>query len=216
MLNNRSRLLFIIAAIALAGPALARDKKQPVLKVAKPVVHSVHVWHSTVPAREAKQDQTVTIIGNKIDWGTGYWTGNLEFGGENLIYRSGGSNLAQAISDRQLTGIKMSEVCQNLFISDAARATTGQSDVTTRWLTAQEIYNSMVAKRIIGFYQQAIRIDLLVDRTSYKGFKVGYADGSHETWIITPNSSFSSVKLFDTPAPDSLTGGKEGAGCVGK
>jgi hypothetical protein len=45
------------------------------------------------------------------------------------------------------------------------------------------------------------------DGKGYQGYKVTYADGGTETWYVSPNAQYSSIKLLDQPMADSLKPG---------
>jgi hypothetical protein len=116
-------------------------------------------------------------------------------------------SLAIAIAKAELNAVKMSDVCQNPGISSAAKQTTAGTGVTDRWLAAQEVFNSIKLANMWSLYQGAFGstgIRIIVDGKSYQGFNVTYADGSTEKWVVNPGNATSMVKLFDTPAPNSL------------
>ncbi|MDA8523433.1 hypothetical protein [Acidovorax sp. NCPPB 4044] len=105
----------------------------------------------------------------------------------------------------QMDGIKrMTSVCI-APVSKAAKSTTKNSDVTDRWLAAQEVFNNMQTIGTIDTYREfASGLKILIGGVKYDGFIVSYADGSRETWAINPSYKYSSVKLIDTPFPDSI------------
>ncbi len=99
---------------------------------------------------------------------------------------------------------KKASVC-NAIVSDAARSTTSTSDVTSRWLAAQEVFNYMHMQNIISQWREYTgNIVFKIDGKMYSGFKVRYADGASETWAINPGYKTSSIKLLDSPMPNSL------------
>lgn len=100
--------------------------------------------------------------------------------------------------------INLSTVCGNPFISSAAKQTTSKSDVTHRWLAAQELFNTIVMKNLWGTYKSATQIKLVINGKTYDGFSVAYADGVREVWAVNPGFAQSTIKLMDTPMPDSM------------
>lgn len=121
------------------------------------------------------------------DWLDGYWGTHMEAAILSQI-----SNLTRSTS-----------VCIAL-ISGNAKSTTSTSDVTTRWLAAQEVFNYINnAGMLSDLHTMTRTLTFIMDGKSYQGFRVAYADGVRETWAINPNYKYSSVKLLDQPLPNS-------------
>ncbi|GKS95002.1 MULTISPECIES: hypothetical protein [unclassified Acidovorax] len=90
-------------------------------------------------------------------------------------------------------------------VSSGAKSTTKNSDVTNRWLAAQEVFNDMTNLGTLDAYRDFARdFKISMNGVTYNGFTVSYADGSRETWAINPGYKYSSIKLIDTPFPDSI------------
>ena len=147
---------------------------------------------------------TVTVTGH-IDWGSGAFDSlfsdvHPEPGvdeGLKQIYLATMSAIARAGG--------FSSACTNPALPDSLRYNTSNSDATSRWLTAQALYNSALASRMLDFWvSRGAPISLLIDGKSYKGYTVYYSDGFSEVWVVNPGASTSTIKLFDTPVPDSL------------
>ena len=152
--------------------------------------------------------QPVIITGTRIDWGTGFFDDPYFNDSAPPIYASdyGSEQIFLGIVRNRAKSLLMSDVCNNPALSNAAKTTTSGSDMTNRWLTAQETFNYLQINSLWLWYQQATGgIALLVAGTNYAGFRLIYADGASETWMINPLFSLSSIKLFDTPLPGSLT-----------
>lgn len=99
---------------------------------------------------------------------------------------------------------KSSSVCVAL-VSNAARSTTSTSDVTSRWLAAQEVFTFIKNAGNLAQYREISRsLTFIIDGKRYDGFTVTYADGARETWAVNPGHATSSVKLLDQPLPNSL------------
>ncbi|WP_428424033.1 hypothetical protein [Methylibium sp.] len=125
------------------------------------------------------------------------------------------NSLGVAIENAKYTAIKLSNICSNPAVSSATKSTTSKSDTLDRWLAATDVFNTVVARGLFGMYQAAYGgISILIDTKRYTGFKVTYADGASEVWVINPGYSTSSVKLFDNPAPNSLTAPNPKASCI--
>jgi hypothetical protein len=88
--------------------------------------------------------------------------------------------------------------------------TTSHADVLDRYFAAAEVYTTIQnsASAIQGIVIGTLKNPS--DGKTYKGFEITYADGGTEKWMIFPSPA-SSVKLLDTPYPDSL---KRGDGVV--
>ncbi|GKT15687.1 hypothetical protein AVHY2522_08985 [Acidovorax sp. SUPP2522] len=94
-------------------------------------------------------------------------------------------------------------------VSSGAKSTTRNSDVTNRWLAAQEVFNYMTNLGTMDSYRDFARdFKISMNGVTYNGFTVSYADGSRETWAINPGYKYSSIKLIDTPYPDSINTNK--------
>ncbi|GKS84191.1 hypothetical protein AVMA1855_08585 [Acidovorax sp. SUPP1855] len=89
-------------------------------------------------------------------------------------------------------------------VSANAKSTTSASDVTSRWLAAQEVFNYQNTTGLLAKREEMIKnLIFIIDGKRYKGFHVLYADGVRETWAVNPGYSWSSVKLLDQPLPNS-------------
>lgn len=153
----------------------------------------------------------VTITGSTIQWGYGYF--DIPFS-EVPGYITVGGGISGGIQQQRSRAIDMSSVCKNPAISTEAKAITSGNGPTNRWLAAQEMFNTLLAQKMLTFYYQASNISVLIEGKAYQAFRVTYADGAKETWIINPLYSSSSFKLFDLPAPDSLTAPSPADGCI--
>jgi len=172
---------------------------------------SIAATHTWQPKRQILSDgtvilPTVIITGTSIDWGDGGW----DFGFDDSVSTAptNGSSQGIAIAQAKIKALSLANACQNPALSSAAKSTTSESDVTQRWLTANEMAAQVDLQHLWSSYQQAYGssgITLIIDSKSYMGFKVTYVDGSTETWAVTPNHYFTQMKLFDFPAPNSLT-----------
>lgn len=57
-------------------------------------------------------------------------------------------------------------------------------------------------------------IKIMIDSKPYQGFKITYADGASEVWLVNPGWATSSIKVLDTPVPGTLkTPSSPAAGC---
>ena len=146
---------------------------------------------------------TVTITG-QIDWG---------FGSFDSSFVDIPSDFSAVGNNQQLIffltavnkGGAISSVCTNPTLSPDLKLTTSSSDATTRWLAAQSMFITGQAEGILDVWINAgVPITLLIDSKSYQGYKVFYADGYSEVWVINPGWRTSTFKLFDLPAPSSL------------
>ncbi|MDD2545377.1 MAG: hypothetical protein PHI55_03745 [Burkholderiaceae bacterium] len=99
--------------------------------------------------------------------------------------------------------LKSSSVCYAL-VSGNAKSTTSTSDLTSRWLAAQEVFNFINNSGNLAQYREITRtLTFIINGKRYNGFAIAYADGVRETWPINPGYSTSSVKLLDQPLPNS-------------
>lgn len=91
-----------------------------------------------------------------------------------------------------------------VLTSDLSRVTS-HNDTTDRWLAAQGVYAVITAPTTAAVIKNAVLGTVVnpSDGKTLKAFKVTYADGGSEKWMIFPSPA-SSVKLFDTPFPNSL------------
>jgi len=83
---------------------------------------------------------------------------------------------------------------------------TSLADTTSRYLAAASVYTKLQAASAT---LKSVTIGTAInpyDGVTYKAFKVTYADGGTEKWLVFPDPR-ASVKLFDTPLPDSLVPG---------
>jgi hypothetical protein len=158
---------------------------------------------------------TVTVYGNYVSyWNPTWYAPDYGGFGAGVEYTGGGGpgNVGYAIASARERAFNMSNVC-NAPVSPGARATTANSDVTSRWLAAQEVFNVIQSRNLYPLYQQSINsLSFLMNGVKYSGFKITYSDGARETWAINPGFRTSSVKLLDQPLPNSLKPGAE-AGC---
>lgn len=186
---------------------------------------ATHVWTPS-PAQQAANTQMralsvqnpsavyvtlplVTITGH-IEWGDGSFDGGQDTAS---TFTSGGNSLAQAISDHKERALSLTNVCSNPTLSADLKTTTTGSGTEGRWLAAMAMISSIDAAGLFTWYGAAYgSIAIIVDGKTYGAFKVTYADGARETWMVTPNHLTSSMKLFDTPLPGSLTAPTK-AGC---
>lgn len=151
----------------------------------------------------------VTITGS-IDWGTGSFDASFEnIPSELGISYDENYELRQAyifLANQAARLSTFSSVCNNPLVSSDTRRTTSSDDKTARWMATQDVFNKMaLQKGAIEFYtQSAVPITLLIDNKTYTGFKVFYSDGFSEVWVVNPGWQTSSLRVFDTPVPDSL------------
>jgi hypothetical protein len=82
---------------------------------------------------------------------------------------------------------------------------TSHNDTNDRWLAAQDVYVVITAPDTAAAIRGAVLGTVVNPSTgkTIKAFKVTYADGGTEKWMIFPTPA-SVVKLFDTPFPGSL------------
>lgn len=155
-------------------------------------------------ARTDSDLQIVIVTATRIYWGPGSFDSPIS----EVPNVSSFNGLSFAINSARERAVNLANACKNPLISAAAKSTASTSTTESRWLAAQEMYNSIQASNLWSMYQNAYGgISIIVNGQSYRGFKVKYVDGATETWVVTPNAATSSVKLFDTPAPDSLKPG---------
>jgi hypothetical protein len=74
------------------------------------------------------------------------------------------------------------------------------------------LYNVFLAKNLWNVYRNNAPINIIINGKTYQGFSVTYKDGGQETWVVFPDPR-ASVKLFDTPAPDSKKPPGTGPSC---
>ena len=80
---------------------------------------------------------------------------------------------------------------------------TSHDDLTGRYLAAASVYtNLQAASSMLKSMTVGIAVNPL-DGITYKAFTITYADGGTEKWLAFPDPR-ASVKLFDSPLPDSL------------
>ena len=177
--------------------------------------------HTWIPGIKTAQDgdpapdETIVITGTTIKWGVGKF--DIPFTEDpNLWGTTSWGSPDPRVYLAQIA-VSYSDICQNPILSTAFKKVTSLDDVTTRWLAATELVATIQLKGLWNQYQTAYsNINIIIDSKSYQGFKVTYADGAKETWVLTPNSQFSVAKLFDQPAPNSLTQPPAGrTGCPG-
>lgn len=147
----------------------------------------------------------VTIIGSRINWGAGEFDGDVG-GTAPTITPAGAFGLGNAIEAAKRYAVDLADACRNPLLSADSRAITGADALQDRWFAAQEMADIVQDKKLMNMYFSAYGgvIQLIVDGKSYRGFKVRYADGASEVWVMNPGGNTSSVRLFDTPVPGSL------------
>lgn len=104
-------------------------------------------------------------------------------------------------------------------LTPAAKTTTSQNSTTDRWLAANQLYTTVQGSaQIFGFlFNRRPMITNPADGRAYQGYRVTYADGGQETWYVSPNAQYSSVKLLDQPMDGSLKPGNgqiQPANCI--
>lgn len=157
---------------------------------------------------------TVTVYGNYVGyWNPTWYAPNYGNFASGVDFVGGGpGSIGEAMASARERAFNMSNVC-NAPVSQAARSTKSSSDVTSRWLAAQEVFNVIQSKNLWTFYHQSINgLSFLMNGVKYTGFKVTYSDGARETWAVNPGFRTSSVKLLDQPLPNSLKAGVD-VGC---
>lgn len=191
-----------LSAIALAMTSL-------------PAVAGTYTWIPAKRALSAGDDtQTIVITGTRIIWGPGNFDINPSEATIMVAESTVNSgSIGNAITQAKLKAVDLSDVCKNPGATNATKGITSSSDKTARWEAATNLFNIIQAERMWGMYGAAYGgINIIIDSKSYTGFKVRYADGATETWVLTPNWAVSSMRLFDDPAPGSLTPSTR-AGC---
>ncbi|QHI96837.1 hypothetical protein GT347_01820 [Xylophilus rhododendri] len=167
------------------------------------IVSTFHAGNSL--ATEYAVLPTVTVTGNTVNFGSSSWyspeyTSEALSGGGSV----GGIGAGAAMMASKQRAWDMSHVCI-APVSPQAKHVTHNSDILSRWLTAQEVFNVILAQKLITQYGAAVNgLNFLLDGQIYKGFKVTYSDGWTESWAVVPNYAFSTIKLLDKPLPDSL------------
>jgi hypothetical protein len=145
---------------------------------------------------------TVVVVGEYGYWPGGastiydpFYSGSWPSGPGGGVPGAGPLEIAEARS--------MATVCSNKIpLSAAARQTTSASDVTSRWLAAQEVFNAIQVKgRVIALILGSGVYNFGVNNR--RVFIVSYADGARESWLVNPAYLSSSVKLMDQPLPNS-------------
>lgn len=157
---------------------------------------------------------TVTVSGNYVHYASTTWY-SPDYSSEMTSGGGGGGGIGAgaAMMNARDRAFDLSKVCI-APVSAGARSTTSRSDVTDRWLAAQEVFNIIQARNLFNLYSASIGgLRFLMDNTMYRGFKVTYSDGWIETWAVTPNHATSVVKLIDQPLPNSLRQGLD-RGCM--
>jgi hypothetical protein len=181
-----------------------------------PAESAVYTW---IPASRALSYdgtpvQTIVITGSRINWGPGEFDLDISQLTPTSTFINSGS-IGVAITQARLKAVDFANVCKNPFVTQDTKETTGSSDTHSRWLAAENLFNIIQAQKLWSSYQGAYGgISIVIDAKSYNGFKVQYADGATETWVVNPGWATSTLRLFDTPAPDSLTPARPGSSCV--
>lgn len=176
MIASSGKAIAVLAALALANPALAQSQ------------------FTSLP--------TVTVYGEYGSWP----------GGGSTIYSPYYNGIAPPINttvpgagpQQMVQARAMATVCTDKVpISASARNTTINSDVTSRWLAAQEVFSAIQTRGLVTA--------LLLGSATYvwegqnrRVFVVSYGDASFESWLVNPGWMTSTVKLMDQPLPNSL------------
>lgn len=158
--------------------------------------------HSVTAQSQFTSLPTVTVYGEYGSWP----------GGSSTVYDPYYSGMSPPINTtvpgagpQQIARARdMSSVCTDQVpISAAARNTTINSDVTSRWLAAQEVFSAIQTR--------GLATALLLGSATYvwegmnrRVFVVSYGDASFESWLVNPGWATSSIKLMDQPLPNSL------------
>ena len=158
----------------------------------------------------------VIVHGSVIDFAgsdysppDGFWPRN------SRVWETRDTSIFRYIGVKITEALKLSDVC-NAPVSAMAKEITGDSDMLSRWFAAQEVFNIMQQRNLINLYHMGAKIQIVMAGVKYYGFSVKYSDGFTEVWVVTPNAGVSSVKLFDTPMPDSLMApDSPRSGCTG-
>jgi hypothetical protein len=152
-----------------------------------------------VSAANAQENQVIEIVGARI----APVTITLIFTPAPEIYPQSQNQITMISQMNQVARIIRDVRC---VATGGRERTTSHNDVLDRYFAAAEVYtaiqNTSVAIRgvILGSVKNPS------DGKTYRGFQVTYADGGTEKWMVFPSPA-SSVKLLDTPYPDSLTRG---------
>lgn len=150
---------------------------------------------------------TVTIVGSKINWGNGQFDGSFSSVVPDVGVNPGLQQLYLAkLSAIALAG-RMASVCTNPLVSANARSTSSAADSTSRWIAAQELFNTTYntnPSALSLWLGNGAPISIIIDAKAYTGYKVYYNDGYSEVWAVNPGHATTVFKLFDNPAPDSL------------
>lgn len=173
--------------------------------------------HTWIPLRQALSANPtlprVTIDGNSIGWGDGSFDNN-DFSIEPP--QSGGSGIGVAIANAKDRALDLANLCRNPYLPDNVKNTPGTDDVTNRWLAATGAFITIEQQNLWSMYGAAAKMTIIVDGKTFAGFKVTYSDNSTEVWVVTPNHFTSEVKLFEQPAPGTLTVGNGQPACTKK
>ena len=205
MFSTFRRATLVLPAVLLAAPAASYAAD--------------HTWQAAprmriLSAGVTTVDQVVEITGSRINWGTGFFnTSFFELSGVIQAEMAGTYwAYGQALVVAARITVSFSSVCQNPFVSAATKNTTSQSDTIDRYLAAVDMYKVFLAKNLWNAYRNNAPINIIINGKTYQGFSVTYKDGAQETWVVFPDPR-ASVKLFDTPAPDSQKPPGTGPSC---
>lgn len=175
----------------------------------------VHTWIPLAQAQGLAPQAPVIIIGH-ISWGSGYFDDSI-FDDYWKEPSQSGSLIGpiRALINSVGKALDMADVCNNPLISQAARETTSSGAPEQRFLTANETFNSIaIIKHLPQLFMGQGSIRIMIDSKPYQGFKITYADGASEVWLVNPGWATSSIKVLDTPVPGTLKAASSpSAGC---
>lgn len=154
-------------------------------------------------ATASSAQQQVVILGTVVSPAPVWFNFSFSLASGGLHYPGGVFSQMQVTQIGQIARlINIRRDVRCMFGSDL-RNTTSHDDETTRWFAASAAYALTMQ------YVPAIRDAMTGTATNpltgltYKAWKITYADGGSENWVVFPDPR-SSVKLFDTPLPNSL------------
>ena len=161
---------------------------------------------------------TITITGH-VSYGDGNFDSLSTPTDLSLSGGGSGTQIAMGILNQKQRALSLANVCTNPAVSANTKQTTGQYDVLGRYLAAMDVFNTIQAAKLLGMYQAAYGssgIGISISGQMFQGFRVFYADGSTEMWMVSPASPVSSIRLYDNPLPNSLIPPPAGTkGCTG-
>lgn len=135
-------------------------------------------------------------------------TAQREYSGNGSIGGGSSSSLGNAaarIRARMAFKVKQDVRCMAL---SGLNSVTSTADVTSRWLAAQSAFTTSQGPGIASDLKAAVIRSVKHPFTGQQigSYTVTYADGSSESWMLTTNYKFSSIKLVDTPLPGAVPG----------